>query len=128
MTTRCGYRQAAGPDGHLANLRPFKTNSLEGRVGTVSTFGRAPRHDVIQYEDDIAMRGGIIYTVISYATPIAWVCGNGTVRVPDTKYSVTTSKQQGYVCAWLGRKGQVEEFHDGEIKRIIDRDKIAIPL
>lgn len=40
------------------------------------------------------------YIVYSYETPIAWAYGD-TVRVPEVKYSVTTSKQQTLVRVHL---------------------------
>lgn len=43
--------------------------------------------------------GRVRYVVYSYATPIAWVeagvTGEPVWIVPDTRYSVTTSKHQG---------------------------------
>lgn len=44
---------------------------------------------------------GVRYVVRSYATPIAWVLKDGQVVIPDESYSVTTSKHQGLVRAWL---------------------------
>lgn len=130
MGTRCGYREASGPEGHLAHLREFKTNSMEGMQGRYALRGQMSLATEDQYVTDAAERGGIVYTVLSYTTPIGWVCGNGTVRVPNDHYSVTTSKQQGYVRAWLGRKGTVAEFDygQGDIMRIIDLDRTVVRL
>ncbi len=35
-----------------------------------------------------------VYVVYSYSTPIGWENPDGTVTIPDVKYSVTTSKHQ----------------------------------
>lgn len=40
--------------------------------------------------------GGIDYVIYSYGTPIAWRAW-GMWKVPDEKYSVTTSKHQGRI-------------------------------
>lgn len=37
----------------------------------------------------------IVYTVYSYATPIAWVTRDGRVHKVDQKFSLTTTKHQG---------------------------------
>lgn len=44
---------------------------------------------------------GEAYVVKSYNTPIAWITEDGTVTIPDTKYSATTSRQQNLCRAWL---------------------------
>lgn len=44
-------------------------------------------------------RTGARYVVFSYATPIAWVTPEGEIVVPSVKYSVSTSKVQGYVAS-----------------------------
>ena len=45
--------------------------------------------------------------VYSYATPIAWVYSDGTVYVPDHRYSNTTSGHQGLCRSWLARGERV---------------------
>jgi hypothetical protein len=91
------YRQISGPDGLLANLQPFTGNSLHSnRVdgGRWIDNGRMP--------SETRVPADAIYVVWSYGTPVAWVTADGTVTVPDHRYSVTTSKGQGYCRAWLG--------------------------
>jgi hypothetical protein len=80
------YRQISGPNGHLANLTPFKGNSMFAQI-----------------EDGD-------YVVYSYWTEIGRVTKSGEVVVPDTRYSVTTSKHQGKVGAWMGYKAR-QELH-----------------
>lgn len=41
----------------------------------------------------------IVYTVVSYRTPIAWVKRDGTVVKVDHKWSVTTTSHQGMLYA-----------------------------
>lgn len=43
----------------------------------------------------------VTYVVYSYGTPIAWVTRSGLVRIPGTRYSVTTSNHQGLARAYL---------------------------
>lgn len=89
----------------LQERRPFQGNSMSAEyVGTeyVRT-GAMPDHDYHYLKCDLhdARTQGIpFYVVRSYSTPIAWAYGN-VVRVPDVRYSVTTSKQQGYARAYL---------------------------
>lgn len=44
------------------------------------------------------------YVVYSYSTPIAWHGSRGWV-MPDQRYSVTTSKQQGKIATALAMAG-----------------------
>jgi len=41
------------------------------------------------------------YVVYSYSTPIAWRSADGVWFMPDDRYSVTTSKQQGRISTAL---------------------------
>ena len=57
--------------------------------------------------------------VYSYATPIAWRADSGTWRVPNERYSVTTSKHQGIVkraISWLGH----QKREDDSIQQALD--------
>lgn len=60
------------------------------------------------------------YVVFSYATPIAWhVTGlgewNGWV-IPDVRYSVTTSRHQGFARVALAIAGPVESLDDERLR------------
>lgn len=84
------YHEIGGPDGHLANLRPFKGNSLSGRwVGD-------HRYEVVSYRTPIA----------AYEPPPEGDKGRdlyGRLALDEGNYSVTTSKHQWLVRAWLAR-------------------------
>lgn len=71
---------------------PFRGNSIRGIEGASYELGQLPVSWRVQYE---ATRKEIVYTVLSYATPIAWVLESGEEIKPPVKYSVTTSKHQG---------------------------------
>lgn len=43
------------------------------------------------------LESAVSYVIYSYETPIAWRTQDGAWHVPDTRYSVTTSKHQGKV-------------------------------
>lgn len=83
----------------LRAREPFEGNSmyavqmLAARVSTGQLSG----------DDLSAFRAvqGSVYVVKSYNTPIAWVTEDGTVTIPDTRYSATTSRQQNLCRAWL---------------------------
>ena len=48
--------------------------------------------EATQYWED---RPDIVYVVVSYSTPIAWVTRSGRVHRVAQKFSVTTTKHQG---------------------------------
>ncbi len=83
-----------GAEDCIRNRTEFTASAMSGGV-EFRGFGRL----------DYKWRGGLFvadhrgtleYIVYSYATPIGWV-DNGTVVIPDDKYSVTTSKHQQIV-------------------------------
>ena len=64
--------------------------------GPVSYTDRLPTEHVTTYRNDQP-----VYTVLSYNTPIAWITRSGLVRIPDVKYSPTTTQHQWTVkAAW----------------------------
>ncbi len=74
---RASYNQIGGPNGLLANRRPFEGNSMSA---IVDAYGE--------------------YIVYSYATIIAQADASRVVVVPDY-YSHTTTRQQNLCRAWL---------------------------
>lgn len=56
-------------------------------------LGRLPR----DWREVLRGAEGPVYVVKSYETPIAWWTEEGGWVIPDVRYSVTTSKAQGYV-------------------------------
>jgi hypothetical protein len=81
--------------------KPFTASGLsaiDGAATGMYSTGRMPEHYANLYN---ATRAQIIYTVMSYATPIGWVLDTGDVVIPDTRYSVTTSRHQGIVRTYL---------------------------
>lgn len=82
--------------GVLEAREEFDTKgSLRGGPTTYST-GYLPSRFAHEYNE---RRGHIDYTVLSYATPIAWHDDEFGWTVPDVQYSTTTSKSQGRVRA-----------------------------
>jgi hypothetical protein len=102
MSRIISSRTIGGPDGPLATLTQFRTHGALWATDWVSYTGRLPRKHDEQYGKDL--RDGIRYTVLSYATPIGWVTDAGEIRIPDVHYSVTTSRHQTQVRAWMGRQ------------------------
>ncbi|TDC01139.1 hypothetical protein E1091_03470 [Micromonospora fluostatini] len=74
--------------------------AMSATTGKVWDAGRLSDDDRKAFEAD-RDGAGITYTVLSWATPIAWVTTDGTVRVPDTYYSRTTSTHQGLCRTYL---------------------------
>lgn len=99
----------------LRDRVPFKTGgALFGIAGPGETFGRLPH----QYWQSNAHAD---YTVMSYATPLAWhVPGEGWT-MPEVKYSVTTSKHQGRIRVALAEIMRAEsEATTAEIIALLD--------
>lgn len=94
------YRVISGPNGALARLDDFDGNSLRGYTvaGTDYGTGRLDPDECKAWE---AAQGHLVYVVRSYETPIAWVTDDGQRYLVRQRFSVTTSKQQSYVGAWL---------------------------
>ncbi len=84
----------------LARRESFTTHgALRGVSQPASvTLGRLPR----EYHTS-ALRAD--YVVYSYVTPIAWHGPDGWT-VPDTRYSVTTSKHQGRIATAVSQLGE----------------------
>lgn len=99
------YRQMTGPDGLIANRAEFDGNSI--RAEWTSMCPSAGRLDPVEHdrlhEDWLRSidRCERMYVVYSYATPIAWAIGNAPAYCTPQRFSVTTSKGQGYVRAWI---------------------------
>lgn len=87
-----GYTPYDEIPAHLHSRVPFKGNSMRGTT-RYEGLGR--------YRELINLPSDAIYYVYSYSTPIAWVCADGEVVIPDVKYSSTTSRQQSLCRRWL---------------------------
>jgi hypothetical protein len=98
-----------GPDGPLASLQPFDTHgAMSATPYAPSSTGRLPLPWARQYASD-CRAPGIVYTVHSYATPIAWVRADGRTVIPPVPYSATTTRHQNLCRAWLGAAAMAEE-------------------
>ena len=99
------YRQIAGPDGHLAERRPFTGNSMHAEWTTMcpARGHLGDWHRDALYADwcEAVAHGKRMYVVWSYRTPIAWAIEGQAAYIVDQRFSVTTSKQQTYVRAWV---------------------------
>lgn len=86
----------------LQNREAFKRSgyAMQGIAGAAYETGRMPAEDAREYNNH-ANAGEVVYTVLSYATPIAYVTKDGAVRVPDARYSVTTTQHQGMCRVYL---------------------------
>lgn len=100
MERNATRREITGPNGYAANLTPFIGHNLSGIAGPADSYGRMDNDTRSAYRAH-ADAGNIRFTVISYATPVAWVLVDGTVESPAS-YSVTTKKQMSSVLPWLG--------------------------
>ena len=104
MTTS-NYRQISGPNGHLAHREAFSGSSMRAEWSFMKPlYGRLSESEYqtmrLDWKDaqDFQMP---LYVVYSYDTPIAWTMEGKPAHIVDQRFSVTTSKQQGYVRAWI---------------------------
>lgn len=100
MTMVSIRRDVWGPDGLLARREPFTTYGAMSADGYATPTGRLPNEWVTRYRAD-DRNPGIVYTVRSWATPIAWVRADGEVIIPDESYSRTTTRHQNLCRVWL---------------------------
>ncbi len=86
----------------LRNCEPFKRSgfAMQGIEGAVSSTGRL-EGDAKDSYNQAARENNLAYTVLSYATPIAWVTRGGDVIIPDGRYSVTTTHHQSLCRVYL---------------------------
>lgn len=86
----------------LEQCEPFRRSgySMSAHSGPQDGHGQMPADAAALYEAD---RPHIAYTVVSYHTPIAWVLNDGQVRVPDVRYSATTTQHQSMCRVHLNR-------------------------
>jgi hypothetical protein len=90
-----------GPYGMLAQREPFDSYGAMSAVAYAPSFtGRLPVDWVQRYDAD-NRNPGIVYTVRSWATPIAWIRATGHVVIPDVSYSVSTTRHQNLCRTWL---------------------------
>jgi len=88
----------------LKNRQDVRTSGAmraqSNRPGCIPNTGRLSDAEVIALRDDSDAHG-ITYVVYSYATPIAWVRGDGEVHLVAQRFSPTTSKHQSIAACYL---------------------------
>jgi hypothetical protein len=75
-------------------IRRRRGNAMWAMEGQPWSTGIMPADLAREYRADDPT-----YTVMSYDTPIAWVTRAGLVRIPDVKYSPTTTQHQ-WTCKY----------------------------
>jgi hypothetical protein len=102
MPTVSIRHDVGGPDGVLGHLLPFESHGAMRAVPYApSSTGRLDPHWRWRYQDD-QNAPGIVYTVVSYQTPIAWVRADGRMVMPPVTYSATTTRHQNLCRTWMG--------------------------
>lgn len=86
----------------LEDRKPFKRAGfgMWAVAGAERVSDRMPVRAAEAYAADCDK---ITYTVMSFATPIAWVLVDGTVKIPAYSYSKTTNGHQHLCRMWLTR-------------------------
>lgn len=105
----------------IARQEPFQSNtgSLRGIKGGPSTHGVLPRG----HSEELS-KANPDYTVMSYATPIAYHAG-GKWHYPDVSYSATTSKHQSITRKAIGVKSERDVKMEQRAKRREEKRKKA---
>jgi hypothetical protein len=82
----------------VSKRQPFRnhTGTFRGVVGFPGSLGELPTY----WRNRFPARG-VVYTIMSYDTPIAWLDHNDEWTVPDVRYSPTTTFHQGVVRSYL---------------------------
>jgi hypothetical protein len=94
LALKCGGIEPKRRAGELVSKRQPFSNSGEtfrGVVGHPGTLGELPH----PWRSTFPTRG-VLYTIMSYSTPIAWLTEDGWT-MPDVTYSPTTTQHQGVV-------------------------------
>lgn len=96
LKTSIEARQRAGE--LVSKRQPFSnhTGSFRGIAGRPDTLGWLPEEYRRMWDN-----ARILYTIMSFDTPLAWLKGTGEWVMPDVSYSPTTSRQQTIVKVWL---------------------------
>ena len=97
------YQDIAGPHGLLARRLQFHGNSMWAeRCTTIPTRGELNADEYYRLTSDfLAANGRDMYVVYSYITPIAWGLVGEPAYCVAQRFSVTSSKHQGYTRAWI---------------------------
>lgn len=84
-----------GAEGAIRERKVFAAGSMSGRwvhQGEFISMGQLP--GILNNHLNVTIEESDVYVVFSYDTPIAWLSESEGIRIPDAKYSVTTSKHQ----------------------------------
>lgn len=110
------YRQMTGPDGLLATRQEFQGNSLYSRWLGAGYWPGSGRLNIVEQRNldyDVARSLEArkrLYVVYSYSTPIAWALEDEPAYCVVQRFSVTTTKSQGYVQAWIDHRYDSEQI------------------
>jgi len=94
----------------LRSMKPFDhstcfANTYESAESFYTGSLSKANRDLMIEDSQSKKEGTLFYVVFSYSTPIAWAWtradGTEMRRIPEAKYSTTTSKQQTYVRSSL---------------------------
>lgn len=98
MTEFTTYQQA---EAKIADLEDFQGTNWRGTTDKTDVyFGKLEGQDYQDFQTAWT-DGTLVYVVMSWYTPIAWVLEDGTRVVPQRRYSKTTTRQQRAVRrAW----------------------------
>lgn len=90
ITTTVRKLTATAISGYVRDGCEFTAASMSGVVGAVADVGRLDGDWLTYYRED---RDRMDYTILSYATPIAWHCEDGWTVVTRT-YSKSSARHQ----------------------------------
>ena len=88
--------QAAAP-AYIINAIPFTASALRGINGAPAHYGRLDGADLEALKRDL---DSIVYTVMSYGTPVAWWTDDAGWYQVTQRFSRTTSRHQALLRRW----------------------------
>lgn len=107
----------------LAFREPYTTGGAMQAVAGHLSSGRLNAEWSARYYADLDR---IVYSVYSYATPIAWVLDDGTVVKVGQKFSITTSGHQGMLYALdASRETRADIDERADLERQRNQDRAA---
>lgn len=123
MATRMRSQRDPRILSNVAEHIPFYVGNVYG-IDVPETPGRLPEPYRSEYR-----AANVVYTIVSYSTPIGWKTADGTIVVPQVTYSSSTSKHQALARRALAASvalpflpWQVDRYRDGMLY-----DATAVP-
>lgn len=95
-------RPTSDATGFIQRRQEFKIGNVSAVTGPTGTGEMSAGHRAL-YEEQ-RRYDGIVYTVLSYDTPMAWVLADGYIEMPNAQYSQSTTRHQSIILRAFGNR------------------------